>query len=334
MDLEEFKKQCPVIMETYGTHLEHKLALLEQGKFFQNHTFIFKFLSEREEKLLRLRCGMVTGKVETRVKVGAELGITGQRVCQLEANAFRKLKTHDTIKLLMTYTDDTFDYEKYKDFNGYFKSLLRQDIVKSIDTDSLKVVNDVDIRKLPLEIRNYRGATSRLYKGGIKTCGQLIEYLKSGSDFKEFGLGVGFVDSAVTAICGLVQDGYMSIESKEIRDDYLEHLTFVEPFRGVSTISKCDMDNLPDNLINTPIEDLHFSRRTFHCLKRNKINTLSDLIDYYNQYGSLKESIKNFGEICENEVMAELKNLGLIPKDEYELDTQGLKDSYYRPTEY
>ena len=313
MDLEEFKLSCPLIMGNYCTHLDYKLALLEQGKFFQNHTFIFKFLSEREEKLIRLRCGMVTGKVESRAKIAEEINISGERVRQLEVNAFRKLRTPDTIKLLMTYTDDTFNYEIYKNFDGQFKSLIMEDIIESINTYSLKVVYDVDIRKLPLELKTCKSATQRLYKGGIKTCGQLIKRMQENSDFKEFGLGAGFINSAIIAICGLIQDGYISIESKEIRDNYLEHLTFLEPFRGISKVSKYESDKIPSELLNTEIEELNFSKRIIHCLKRNKINTLDDLIEYYNQHGSFVASIKNFGKTS-NFVWFLKKNFKILQK--------------------
>lgn len=49
-------------------------------------------LTDREEKVLRLRYGLLDGKTYTLEEVGREFGVTRERIRQIEAKAMRKLK--------------------------------------------------------------------------------------------------------------------------------------------------------------------------------------------------------------------------------------------------
>lgn len=51
-----------------------------------------KNLSEREENILLCRLGLYDGKIWTLEEIGLKLGITRERVRQLETQAIRKLK--------------------------------------------------------------------------------------------------------------------------------------------------------------------------------------------------------------------------------------------------
>lgn len=53
---------------------------------------ILETLTDREEKVLRLRYGLFDGKTYTLEEVGREFGVTRERIRQIEAKAMRKLK--------------------------------------------------------------------------------------------------------------------------------------------------------------------------------------------------------------------------------------------------
>ena len=57
-------------------------------------------LTEREQKILRLRFGLDDGKSHTLEEVGQEFSVTRERIRQIEAKALAKLRKHkDTRKL-------------------------------------------------------------------------------------------------------------------------------------------------------------------------------------------------------------------------------------------
>ncbi len=60
-------------------------------------------LSDREQKILRLRFGLEDGKNHTLEEVGQEFAVTRERIRQIEAKALTKLKKHKDSKKLMDY---------------------------------------------------------------------------------------------------------------------------------------------------------------------------------------------------------------------------------------
>ena len=65
----------------------------------------FTHLDEREQKILMLRCGFVDGRPWTLEKVGKELGVTRERVRQIENKAYRKLRNPKIKETLKDYLD-------------------------------------------------------------------------------------------------------------------------------------------------------------------------------------------------------------------------------------
>ncbi|MDO8265362.1 MAG: RNA polymerase sigma factor RpoD [Candidatus Saccharibacteria bacterium] len=60
-------------------------------------------LSEREQKILRLRFGLEDGKNHTLEEVGQEFSVTRERIRQIEAKALAKLKKHKDSRKFMEY---------------------------------------------------------------------------------------------------------------------------------------------------------------------------------------------------------------------------------------
>ena len=57
-------------------------------------------LSERESQAIVLRFGLDDGRSKTLDESGVAMGVTGERVRQLEAVALRKLRGHDRLVML------------------------------------------------------------------------------------------------------------------------------------------------------------------------------------------------------------------------------------------
>ena len=60
-------------------------------------------LTEREQKILKLRFGLEDGKSHTLEEVGQEFSVTRERIRQIEAKALAKLRKHKDSKKLLDY---------------------------------------------------------------------------------------------------------------------------------------------------------------------------------------------------------------------------------------
>lgn len=60
-------------------------------------------LPPREQKILRMRFGLESGRAHTLEEVGQEFGVTRERIRQIEAKALKKLEKHETSHKLRDY---------------------------------------------------------------------------------------------------------------------------------------------------------------------------------------------------------------------------------------
>ena len=67
---------------------------------------ILSTLTEREEKVIRLRFGLEDGRTRTLEEVGKEFDVTRERIRQIEAKALRKLKNPTKSKRLKEFLED------------------------------------------------------------------------------------------------------------------------------------------------------------------------------------------------------------------------------------
>ena len=66
---------------------------------------VLQTLTEREQKVLRLRFGLDDGKARTLEEVGKEFKVTRERIRQIEAKALRKLRHPSRSRKLKDYLD-------------------------------------------------------------------------------------------------------------------------------------------------------------------------------------------------------------------------------------
>jgi RNA polymerase primary sigma factor len=69
-------------------------------------------LSEREQRVLKLRFGLEDGRQRTLEEVGAEFNVTRERIRQIEAKALRKMRHPSRAKKLADYLDDSYGSSK------------------------------------------------------------------------------------------------------------------------------------------------------------------------------------------------------------------------------
>ena len=94
-----------------GDFIEDKEAL-SPSDFANNELLkeeidmVLQGLTEREEKVLRLRFGLEDGRTRTLEEVGKEFNVTRERIRQIEAKALRKLKHPTRSKRLRDFMDN------------------------------------------------------------------------------------------------------------------------------------------------------------------------------------------------------------------------------------
>lgn len=87
----------------HDNDLDNPLDYTINQKYKEEIDNVLKTLTPREEKVLRLRFGLVDGKPHTLEEVGKEFGVTRERIRQIESKAIRRLRHPTRQKKLAQY---------------------------------------------------------------------------------------------------------------------------------------------------------------------------------------------------------------------------------------
>ena len=78
-------------------------ALAENADMKENINMVLSTLNQREEQVIRLRFGLDNGHEKTLEQIGKELGVTRERVRQIQDKALRNLRNPSRIKYISDY---------------------------------------------------------------------------------------------------------------------------------------------------------------------------------------------------------------------------------------
>ena len=99
-------------LETYDTNLDNECVIvnnclekIKQDEIKEKISQVLSTLTEREERILRMRFGINT-KEHTLDEIGQVYSVTGNRIRMIEAKALRKLKHKSRSEILREYVQN------------------------------------------------------------------------------------------------------------------------------------------------------------------------------------------------------------------------------------
>ena len=84
----------------------------ESKHFISVLNAVLHTLTENEEAVMRLRCGLYGGEPLTLAEVAERLGLTRERIRQIEAKAWRKLR-HPARSKMLSKAGNITSFEEY-----------------------------------------------------------------------------------------------------------------------------------------------------------------------------------------------------------------------------
>ena len=78
-------------------NLEEEMFEKNKNKEFRDYVFNYPYLTDREKLVLSYRFGFEDGQIHTLEDVGQVIGVTRERIRQIENKAIKRLRTSPTL---------------------------------------------------------------------------------------------------------------------------------------------------------------------------------------------------------------------------------------------
>lgn len=85
---------------------ENPVERSEKDSMRDNLNEVLDLLSPREKRILQLRYGFIDGRNHTLEEVGIKMGVTRERIRQIEGKALRRLRHPNTLSKLQDYKEE------------------------------------------------------------------------------------------------------------------------------------------------------------------------------------------------------------------------------------
>lgn len=312
-----------VLKEEYLNNLE-----AEDKEAYINYIVSFiSTLKDNEKFIVINRFGLENGTIMSLAQCSEKLDLSIERVRQIEAQAIRKVRKlfKAKEKLKESSTDDYLT--QYKnitlielDIHLIHQSLLEQNNIYSC-ADLLAFYfekGEHDLKHIVGE-RGTKSIIEKLTKlnGYEQAKHKHTEQIQEKAKNKEYDLILlSSLNLSLRTYNALRRSGFNTF--KDIIDLFkLQGKQAIAKIRNLGPRSFNEIMNLFKHFDITEeseieqievkeemmIEDLHFTNRTYNCLKRTHINTLQELIDFYNEKGvNGFMRIRNLGTKCLKEI--------------------------------
>ena len=94
------------LSKMFSKNIGHSPSIKKSDARDKRAEILRRVLNSQEKKILSLRFGIPDGNNMTLEQVGKNLGLTRERVRQIEQKALKKLREHPSLKFLKDYLDE------------------------------------------------------------------------------------------------------------------------------------------------------------------------------------------------------------------------------------
>ena len=168
--------------------------------------------------------------------------------------------------------------------------------------DNQKKLTEIEIQSKELRLKNAKNKPEEVLVEDLPFNQRVIGSLKA--------IGIHSVKDIIDYYN---QNNYTLLTPKYIGYAVQEHIIKQLEMLGIELIANIEekRNKLLSQPHNFPIEHLNLTLRSYNCLKRNRINTVEELINYYVDNKMTLQTMRNLGCVDEREILDKLAEFGV-----------------------